>query len=188
MLESWGNLDRATPPAARLRYWRDDAYTRMRLFFVRVDGRMVARSWIRCELQENLGSALLHVDVLNDFTGRGIGRALLDHAEALAAADGRTILMTFTEHPADFDADGPDVLRPATGTGALPASARGVRFAAARGLPAGAGGAVQLPRHAAGSGTCWTPWSGRRWPRRSTTSWSPGRTAARMSTWSSLPC
>ena len=37
--------------------------------------------------------------------------------------------MTFTEHPADFDADGPDVLKPATGTGALPASARGVRFA-----------------------------------------------------------
>ena len=49
----------------------------MQLFFVRVDGRMVARSWIRCEQQENLGSAFVHVDVLNDFTGRGIGRALL---------------------------------------------------------------------------------------------------------------
>ena len=64
----------------------------MQLFFVRVDGRMVARSWIRCELQENLGSALIHVDVLDDFTGRGIGRALLAHVEALAVADGRTIL------------------------------------------------------------------------------------------------
>lgn len=127
--ETWGNLDRATPAEARLRYWKDDAYTRMQLFFVRVGGRMVARSWIRYELQDNLGSALVHVDVLNDFTGRGIGRTLLAHAEALAAADGRTVLMTFTEHPADFDAGGPDLLRPATGTGALPASARAVRFA-----------------------------------------------------------
>ena len=129
VMESWGNLDRATPRGARLRYWRDDAYTRMQLFFVRVDGRMVARSWIRCEQQENLGSAFLHVDVLNDFTGRGIGRALLAHIEAVAVADGRNVLMTFTEHPADFEADGPDVLKPATGTGALPASARAVRFA-----------------------------------------------------------
>ena len=129
VLETWGNLDRATPARARLRYWRDDAYKRLQLFFVRDGGRMVARSWVRYELQDNLGSALVHVDVLDEFAGRGIGRALLDHAEALAAADGRTVLMTFTEHPADFDADGPDVLRPATGTGALPASARAVRFA-----------------------------------------------------------
>ena len=129
VMEGWGNLDRATPPVARLRYWRDDAYTRMQLFFVRAGGRMVARSWIRCEQQENLGSALIHVDVLNDFTGRGIGRALLAHIEAVAVADGRNVLMTFTEHPADFEAEGPDVLKPVTGTGALPASARAVRFA-----------------------------------------------------------
>ena len=76
------------------------------------------------------------MDVLNDFTGRGIGRALLAHVEALAAADGRNVLMTFTEHPADFEADGPDVLKPVTGTGALPASARAVRFAQRGGLPA----------------------------------------------------
>ncbi len=90
---------------------------------------MAARSWVRCELQENLSSALLHVNVLDAFAGTGIGRALLEHAEALAAADGRTILQTFTEHPADFDVDGPNVIRPATGTGALPAGAPGVRFA-----------------------------------------------------------
>lgn len=128
-LQTWGNLDRASSAAARLQYWRDTAYTRTRLFFVRVDGRMAARSWVRCELQENLGSALLHVSVLDSFTGAGIGRALLEHAEALAAADGRTILQTFTEHPAGFDVDAPFLIKPATGTGALPAGARGVRFA-----------------------------------------------------------
>lgn len=132
-LETWGSLDRATPAGARLRYWRDNAYTRMRIFFVRIDGRMVGKSWIRFEQQENLGSALLHVAVLRAYTGRGIGRALLEHAQSLAAADGRTVLMSFTEHPADFDADGPDVVKPLTGTGALPTAARGVRFAAAAG-------------------------------------------------------
>lgn len=129
ILQTWGNLDRASSAAARLQYWRDTAYTRLRLFFVRVDGRMAANSWVRCELQENLGSALLHVSVLDAFAGRGIGRALLGHAEALAAADGRTILQTFTEHPADFDVDGTNLIKPATGTGALPAGAPGVRFA-----------------------------------------------------------
>ena len=133
VLEGWGNLDRAAPPGARLRFWRDDAYTRIRLFFVRVDGRMVARSWISCELQENLGSALLHVAVLKAYTGHGIGRALLHHGESLAVADGRTVLMSFTEHPADFDVDGPDVITPLSGSGALPTAARGVRFATAAG-------------------------------------------------------
>ncbi|PVZ61020.1 GNAT family N-acetyltransferase [Arthrobacter sp. H-02-3] len=128
-LQTWGNLDRSASAAARLQYWRDNPYSRLRLFFVRVDGRMVARSWIRYELQENLSSALLHVNVLDSFAGRGIGRALLQHAEALAAGDGRTILQTFTEHPADFDVDGPNLIKPATGTGALPAGASGVRFA-----------------------------------------------------------
>ncbi len=90
---------------------------------------MVARAWIRLELQENLRRALGHVQVLPDFAGRGIGRSLLQHAESLAAADGRTILQSFTEHPADYDPDGPGMLRPLTGTGAVPADQRGVRFA-----------------------------------------------------------
>ena len=131
--EIWGHLDRATPAAARLRYWRDSPYSHTRLFFVRIDGRMAARSWIRFEQQENLTRALLHVAVLGAYSGRGVGRALLAHAEELAAANGRTVLLTFTEHPADFDPDGADVMTPLTGTGAVPAEARGTRFAAAAG-------------------------------------------------------
>ncbi|SFT43300.1 GNAT family N-acetyltransferase [Arthrobacter sp. ov118] len=129
VLQTWGNLDRSSSPAARLQHWRDNPYSRVRLHFVRVDGRMAGSSWIRCELQDNLSSALLQVNVLDSFAGRGIGRTLLEHAEALAAAEGRTILQTFTEHPADFDVDGPNLIKPATGTGALPAGARGARFA-----------------------------------------------------------
>ncbi|MDI3211441.1 GNAT family N-acetyltransferase [Arthrobacter sp. AL12] len=91
---------------------------------------MAARSWVRCGVLENLRSAMVHVDVLEEFSGRGIGQALLRHAEGLAAAAGRTILQSYTEHPSGFDPDGRDtVVRPATGTGAVPADARGVRFA-----------------------------------------------------------
>ena len=129
-LQTWGNLDRATPPAARLQFWRDNDYRQVQLFFVRQDGRMAARSWVRCGVLENLRSAMVHVDVLEEFSGRGIGQALLRHAEGLAAAAGRTILQSYTEHPSGFDPDGRDaVVRPATGTGAVPADARGVRFA-----------------------------------------------------------
>jgi GNAT superfamily N-acetyltransferase len=129
-LQTWGNLDRSTPPQARLQFWRDNAYREIQHFFVRQDRRMAARSWIRFELRENLGSAFVHVDVLEEFSGRGIGRALLRHAEALAAAAGRSILQSYTEHPAGPDPDIRDAtVRPATGTGALPADARGVRFA-----------------------------------------------------------
>jgi hypothetical protein len=73
-LETWGNLDRAAPPEARLQDWRDNAYRTVRVFFVRDGARVVGSSWIRCEVQENLRSALLHVQVLKEFTGRGIGR------------------------------------------------------------------------------------------------------------------
>ncbi len=160
-LAVWGNLDRATPAAARLQFWRDNSYRQIRIFFVRQEGRIVARSWVRCELQENLGTALLHVEVLEEFSGRGIGLALLRHAEELAAAQGRSIMQSFTEHPADFDADAPGLVMPATGTGALPARARGVRFALQAGyrleqverfsvldLPARAGGWDDLEREA----------------------------------------
>ena len=71
VLQTWGNLDRSMSAAARLQYWRDTPYSRLRQFFVRVDGRMAARSWVRFDVQENLGSALLHVNVLDSFTGAG---------------------------------------------------------------------------------------------------------------------
>lgn len=128
-VETWGNLDRSATPEARLQGWRDNDYRTVRLFLVRRDGRVAGSSWIRCGLRENLRSALVHVQVLNEFTGRGIGRTLLQHAEELMLAEGRTVLQSFTEHPADFDADAPDVVRPVTGAGALPAGARSVRFA-----------------------------------------------------------
>jgi GNAT superfamily N-acetyltransferase len=129
ILETWGNLDLANLREARLEAWRDDAYKQARFYFVRLDGRMVARSSIGLPMAENLDAALVRVDVLNEFMGRGIGQMLLRHAEEFAAGHGRTTLQSFTEHAAGFDPHGPGILRPATGTGGVPADSRSVKFA-----------------------------------------------------------
>jgi GNAT superfamily N-acetyltransferase len=133
ILETWGNLDLANPREARLESWRDDDYKQARFYFVRLDGRMVARSSIGLPLAENLHAALVRVDVLNEFTGRGIGQMLLHHAEEFAAGHGRSTLQSFTEHAAGFDPDGPGILKPGTGTGCVPADSRAAKFALAAG-------------------------------------------------------
>lgn len=129
ILEMWGNLDLANPREARLESWRDDDYKQARFFFVRLDGRMVAKSSIGLPLVENLHAALVRVDVLNEFTGRGIGQMLLQHAEEYAAGHGRTTLQSYTEHAAGFDPHGSGSLKPGTGTGGVPPDSRGVKFA-----------------------------------------------------------
>jgi GNAT superfamily N-acetyltransferase len=197
-----GNADRLLPLQARLLYWRDNPYTQVRLFFVRLDGRMVARSWIRFGVRENVQTAILHVIVLTEFRGRGLGQALLVHAEELAASRGCTTLQTFTEHPADFDAGGPGLLAPATGTGGVPAEADGVRFALRAkyrleqverfsalplpGAPGGLGSEVKDPV----PGTRGLPLNTKRWRKRgSTTNCCTGQIVARtswLSNWLSL--
>lgn len=74
ILEAWGNLDLANPREARLESWRDDDYKQAQFYYVRLDGRMVARSSIGLPLAENLHVAMVRVDVLHEFTGRGLGR------------------------------------------------------------------------------------------------------------------
>lgn len=133
VLETWGNLDRARPRSARLEAWRDDDYAQLRLFFVRLDGRMVATSWVRLPQQENLEDAMVRVNVLDEFSGRGIGQALLRHAEAFATSHGRSTLQSFTEHVAGFEPDGAGILKPGTGTGGIPSGSRAVKFATAAG-------------------------------------------------------
>jgi GNAT superfamily N-acetyltransferase len=133
ILETWGNLDLAAPREARLESWRDDDYKQLQFYFVRVDGRMVARSSIGLPQAENLHVALVRADVLNEFSGSKIGQTLLLHAEEIAARLGRTTLQSYTEHPASLDSHGPGTLRPATGVGGVPADSRGVTFALAAG-------------------------------------------------------
>ncbi|MDP5228103.1 MULTISPECIES: GNAT family N-acetyltransferase [Arthrobacter] len=128
-----GNTDLGTPDAARLQNWRDSDYQSLEIYFIRAGGRMAARAWIQFPLRENLETAWIGLGVLREFEGRGLGRALADHVEARAAARGRTVLQSGTEHTAGGPDDGGERLVPPTGSGSVPASSRAVRFALRRG-------------------------------------------------------
>ena len=130
----WGNDDRCSPAAFRLGVWRDTSYELTSLFFVRDGERMVGRGWCQVSLKEDRDRAMVRAEVLDDFTGRGIGRLLLDAATEEAARYSRTILNSFTEHPVGFDEEAPDAVVPSTGYGALPADSRAVSFASAAGF------------------------------------------------------
>ena len=133
ILETWGNLDLAAPREARLESWRDDDYKQLQFYFVRVDGRKGAKLSVGLRQAGNLHAALVRRDVLYEFTGSKIGQMLLLHAEEIAAGHGRTTLQSYTEHAASFDPHKPDILKPATGMGGVPADSRGVKFALAAG-------------------------------------------------------
>ncbi|GAB4099359.1 GNAT family N-acetyltransferase [Sinomonas halotolerans] len=132
----WGHEDRCSPPSYRLRVWRESPYDSTSLFFVREAGRMVGRAWCRMPLKEDLARAQVRAEVLDSHAGRGIGRLLLAAAVEEARAHGRTVLDTFTEHPAETvpAGGGPFAVVPSTGTGAVPGDARSVRFARAAGF------------------------------------------------------
>jgi GNAT superfamily N-acetyltransferase len=152
--EVWGHDDRCSPPQYRLRVWRDSDYESTALYFVRDRGRMVGRAICQVPLTEDLDRARVRAEVLDEFTGRGVGRLLLGAAIDEARRRGRTVASTFTEHPAPRRAGpgkaeqavgGPvpastsaqctdNVVVPSTGTGALPAGTREVRFAQAAGF------------------------------------------------------
>ncbi|MDQ4501809.1 GNAT family N-acetyltransferase [Sinomonas sp. ASV322] len=130
----WGHDDRCSPADFRLGVWRDTRYELTSLFFVRDGERMVGRAWCQLPLKEDLTRATVRAEVLDAYAGRGIGRLLLAAATEEATRHGRSVLSSFTEHPAGFDAGAPDAVVPSTGTGALPAAARSVAFALAAGF------------------------------------------------------
>lgn len=138
----WGHEDRCSPPEYRLRVWRDSPYDETVLLFARAGGRMAGRAWCRVSLKEDRDRATVRAEVLDEFSRRGLGRALLEAALEEARRRGRTVVDAFTEHPVpasrrtgvgETPAD-PGAVVPSTGTGALAAGERPVRFARAAGF------------------------------------------------------
>jgi GNAT superfamily N-acetyltransferase len=155
--QTWGHEDRCSPPEYRLRVWRDSPYDETVLFFARAGGRMAGRAWCRVSLKEDLDRATVRAEVLDEFSRRGLGRALLEAALEEARRRGRTVVDAFTEHPvrasdpndphpngshpngsrpdgSGAPTAGAEAVVPSTGTGALPAGERPVRFARAAGF------------------------------------------------------
>ncbi|MFC6509053.1 GNAT family N-acetyltransferase [Promicromonospora citrea] len=81
---------------------------------------------------QNTHSADVYVGVHPDHRRRGVGTALAEAAERVAAETGRTTFFGWSLSPREA-ADDEDALVPATGAGRIPASAAGVLFARGRG-------------------------------------------------------
>ena len=65
------------------------------------DGRPVGSGIVVVPLADNTHMAILQVFVHPDHAGRGVGQALLDRVEAIAAAEGRTTLFSDVHVPVD---------------------------------------------------------------------------------------
>ncbi|MBX9471299.1 GNAT family N-acetyltransferase [Microcella sp.] len=84
-----GTGDEARPPEEMLPGWRKQQFEPKRLFLARRDGEVVGRGIAEYRLGEAIDSAWLHVEVLPEARGRGVGRALAEHVENVARVDGK---------------------------------------------------------------------------------------------------
>lgn len=146
--EVYGSDELDSTPEELLPVWQNQRYEPKRVLVARVRGTIVARATLghlpAPGIEEHSGSesratpgapvsghdtAWLSVQVLPDWRRRGIGTALTDQIEALAAADGcHALIVSAASRPAP----GPNLVPP-TGFGALPLANPEVRFLQRRG-------------------------------------------------------
>jgi GNAT superfamily N-acetyltransferase len=125
---AYGTPDLAYEPDEELPHYHDE-FAPQRLLVARVDGLIVGRAVYGWQVDGDADSGWVHVAVLPEFTGRGIGRALADAVEGLLIADGLPKSLAYV---AMRDAEGEQIPSP-TGFGSVPASDRGTKFLLARG-------------------------------------------------------
>lgn len=124
---SFGTPDLAYEPAEELPSFHDP-HKPAQLYVARVEGEIVGRVWLEMQADDpDTAWTVLHV--LPEFTGRGIGRALVAALDdAVRAAGRRKILAYASEHDA-----GGERRVPPTGFGSVPAVSRTTRFLDANG-------------------------------------------------------
>lgn len=137
--EVYGTDELSFTPEELLPVWHNQRYEPKRALVARSAGRIVARATFERLAAGDTDQApaepaptavaWLSVQVLPEWRRHGIGRALTDAIEALAAHDGcRTLIVYAASHPAP----GPALPSP-TGRGALPLDNAEVRFLLKRG-------------------------------------------------------
>ncbi|WP_426003657.1 GNAT family N-acetyltransferase [Paenarthrobacter sp. NyZ202] len=128
-METWGSDDLAYTPLEKLLEF-SDPYERQIILVAKIDGAIVGTVDIALPLADNLDLAEFTLDILPEYQRQGVGRQLLDAAEQLARAEGRTMVLVDTNHPATSLTEIPeDQLIPGSGPGFLPVSSREVDFA-----------------------------------------------------------
>jgi GNAT superfamily N-acetyltransferase len=127
--EGFGTDDLQYSAAELLPGWLNTKYDPKRMFVARIDGAVVARATYETLLEPNDHHAWLGVQVLPAWRRHGIGTALADRVEALAATENRQELIVYT-----VSADAPgDRLTAPTGFGSVPRDNPEVHFLLARG-------------------------------------------------------
>lgn len=131
---AFGIHDLAFPAVEILPRWLTVEFEPKRLFVVRVGGRIVARSIYETQAESADTVAWFTIQVLPEFRRRGIGAAMLEHLEAIAAAEGRTVLQGYGPSSA-VDPAGPEGERmpSPTGFGSVPLAGPEVTFLRAHG-------------------------------------------------------
>lgn len=129
----WGNLDRCLTDKEALEYWRGNRYEERHLFLARIGNEPVGLCSVTMPLQDNTATAGIDVLVVPGRRRRGIGRALLRYAEAVARTRGRSSLDAFHEIPLEVPEDGTRILAAKSGAGHLPADHPASAFAMAAG-------------------------------------------------------
>lgn len=124
----YGTPDGAYEPAEELPTYQD-RFLVHRLLVARESGTIVGKAFTRIHSDDDNDEAWLQAQVLPEWRGRGIGRALADAAESLAREQGARKLLSFMAS-ADFAGER---LIPPTGIGSIPADSRDVRFLLTRG-------------------------------------------------------
>ena len=127
--EGYGTSELNYSAAELLPGWLNTKYDPKRMFIARVEGTVVARATYETLLVPNDDHAWLGVQVLTAWRRRGIGTAIADRVEHLAATENRHELIVYT---VSADAPGERLTAP-TGFGSVPRDNPEVRFLLARG-------------------------------------------------------
>jgi GNAT superfamily N-acetyltransferase len=126
-IAAYQSPDRYLSPADILPFFQDEEAP-VRLFGVRVGGELVAFSLLETKADDP-GRLWITLYVQAEHGRQGIGTALLQHAEARAAHEGRSTLLIYAS---SAEAPGERLAAP-TGFGSLPAGNPEVRFLLAHG-------------------------------------------------------
>jgi GNAT superfamily N-acetyltransferase len=128
-MQTWGSDDLAYTPLEKLLELAAP-YERQVILVAKVDGEIVGTVDIALPLTDNLDLAEFTLDILPEIQRQGVGRQLLQAAEHLARAEGRTLILVDTNHPgASLHEFEKALLVPGSGQGFVPLESREVEFA-----------------------------------------------------------
>ncbi|MDR6970224.1 GNAT family N-acetyltransferase [Leifsonia shinshuensis] len=137
VVDLWGDDDFVETAEQALAAHREQDYVERIVHVAVEEGAIVGRVEAIFPLEEDSETVSLLVDVAPALRGRGIGTALLEKGEELAAEGGRRVISTYTEHPVRTLEGADRLVRAPAGTAGLPRESPHVRFALKHGYTLG---------------------------------------------------